>query len=467
MDENHIANESVSKENVKQESNQMTITETKKQGKRVFFVSLGLLLSFVIVTCLFLFFGKNSKTLFLYAINQEYADFVSKQTHFFNNTIGDESKNSTLKMEGSLSVDVDSIDKNLKDLEKYSLDYTIFHDYKKQNLLYQLQTYYDEKTLIDIRTYGTDNILYLELKDLFSKYISVEVKKYENIFDNSSIREEDFDYIIQSTKNLVLESLQDNDFTKTRDKVSMEDKTITALKINYILDEENFKDSYEFVLKEILKDDKFLEIISKYVDIDINQIKEILAHEKSEISNKNYLNGNTFNFSVYFKSLFNEPIKYEIVGNNEKIEYFPKENEKIMIFSENNVQKFSFSMKDNEIHYLIHDKINVTGTLKVTEKNIDLSFNEINDNVSGNLIITNQDKYNGKIKLSIKNEDNNIIINGRYKNTIGQEVKLPKNLKENAISYKKISEEHYNEIIDNISKNEKLSKWLNLTHYKG
>ena len=467
MDENHIANESVSKENVKQESNQMTITETKKQGKRVFFVSLGLLLSFVIVTCLFLFFGKNSKTLFLYAINQEYADFVSKQTHFFNNTIGDESKNSTLKMEGSLSVDVDSIDKNLKDLEKYSLDYTIFHDYKKQNLLYQLQTYYDEKTLIDIRTYGTDNILYLELKDLFSKYISVEVKKYENIFDNSSIREEDFDYIIQSTKNLVLESLQDNDFTKTRDKVSMEDKTITALKINYILDEENFKDSYEFVLKEILKDDKFLEIISKYIDIDINQIKEILAHEKSEISNKNYLNGNTFNFSVYFKSLFNEPIKYEIVGNNEKIEYFPKENEKIMIFSENNVQKFSFSMKDNEIHYLIHDKINVTGTLKVTEKNIDLSFNEINDNVSGNLIITNQDKYNGKIKLSIKNEDNNIIINGRYKNTIGQEVKLPKNLKENAISYKKISEEHYNEIIDNISKNEKLSKWLNLTHYKG
>ena len=430
-------------------------------------VSLGLLLSFLIVTWLFLFFGKNSKTLFLYAINQEYADFVSKQTHFFNNTIGDESKNSTLKMEGSLSVDVDSNDKNLKDLEKYSLDYTIFHDYKKQNLLYQLQTYYDEKTLIDIRTYGTDNILYLELKDLFSKYISVEVKKYENIFDNSSIREEDFDYIIQSTKNLVLESLQDNDFTKTRDKVSMEDKTITALKINYILDEENFKDSYEFVLKEILKDDKFLEIISKYVDIDINQIKEILAHEKSEISNKNYLNGNTFNFSVYFKSLFNEPIKYEIVGNNEKIEYFPKENEKIMIFSENNVQKFSFSMKDNEIHYLIHDKINVTGTLKVTEKNIDLSFNEINDNVSGNLIITNQDKYNGKIKLSIKNEDNNIIINGRYKNTIGQEVKLPKNLKENAISYKKISEEHYNEIIDNISKNEKLSNWLNLTHYKG
>ena len=467
MDENHIANESVSKENVKQESNQITITETKKQGKRVFFVSLGLLLSFLIVTCLFLFFGKNSKTLFLYAINQEYADFVSKQTHFFNNTIGDESKNSTLKMEGSLSVDVDSNDKNLKDLEKYSLDYTIFHDYKKQNLLYQLQTYYDEKTLIDIRTYGTDNILYLELKDLFSKYISVEVEKYENIFDNSSIREEDFDYIIQSTKNLVLESLQDNDFTKTRDKVSMEDKTITALKINYVLDEENFKDSYEFVLKEILKDDKFLEIISKYIDIDINQIKEILAHEKSEISNKNYLNGNTFNFSVYFKSLFNEPIKYEIVGNNEKIEYFPKENEKIMIFSENNVQKFSFSMKDNEIHYLIHDKINVTGTLKVTEKNIDLSFNEINDNVSGNLIITNQDKYNGKIKLSIKNEDNNIIINGRYKNTIGQEVKLPKNLKENSISYEKLTEQHYNEIIDNISKNEKLSKWLNLTHYKG
>ncbi len=467
MDENHIANESVSKENVKQESNQITITETKKQGKRVFFVSLGLLLSFLIVTCLFLFFGKNSKTLFLYAINQEYADFVSKQTHFFNNTIGDESRNSTLKMVGSLSVDVDSNDKNLKDLEKYSLDYTIFHDYKKQNLLYQLQTYYDEKTLIDIRTYGTDNILYLELKDLFSKYISVEVKKYENIFDNSSIREEDFDYIIQSTKNLVLESLQDDDFTKTRDKVSMEDKTITALKINYILDEENFKDSYEFVLKEILKDDKFLEIISKYIDIDINQIKEILAHEKSEISNKNYLNGNTFNFSVYFKSLFNEPIKYEIVGNNEKIEYFPKENEKIMIFSENNVQKFSFSMKDNEIHYLIHDKINVTGTLKVTEKNIDLSFNEINDNVSGNLIITNQDKYNGKIKLSIKNEDNNIIINGRYKNTIGQEVKLPKNLKENSISYEKLTEQHYNEIIDNISKNEKLSKWLNLTHYKG
>lgn len=464
MDENHIANESVSKENVKQESNQITITETKKQGKRVFLVSLGLLLSFLIVTCLFLFFGKNSKTLFLYAINQEYADFVSKQTHFFNNTIGDESKNSTLKMEGSLSVDVDSNDKNLKDLEKYSLDYTIFHDYKKQNLLYQLQTYYDEKTLIDIRTYGTDNILYLELKDLFSKYISVEVEKYENIFDNSSIREEDFDYIIQSTKNLVLESLQDNDFTKTRDKVSMEDKTITALKINYVLDEENFKDSYEFVLKEILKDDKFLEIISKYIDIDINQIKEILAHEKSEISNKNYLNGNTFNFSVYFKSLFNEPIKYEIVGNNEKIEYFPKENEKIMIFSENNVQKFSFSMKDNEIHYLIHDKINVTGTLKVTEKNIDLSFNEINDNVSGNLIITNQDKYNGKIKLSIKNEDNNIIINGRYKNTIGQEVKLPKNLKENSISYEKLTEQHYNEIIDNISKNEKLSKWLNLTH---
>ena len=467
MDENHIANESISEENVKQESNQMMVTETKKQGKRVFFVSLGLILSFVIVTCLFLFFGKNSKTLFLYAINQEYADFVSKQTHFFNNTIGDESKNSTLKMEGSLSVDVDSNDKNLKDLEKYSLDYTIFHNYKKQNLLYQLQTYYDEKTLIDIRTYGTKNILYLELKDLFSKYISVEVEKYENIFDNSSIREEDFDYIIQSTKNLVLESLQDDDFTKTRDKVSMEDKTITALKINYVLDEENFKDSYEFVLKEILKDDKFLEIISKYIDIDINQIKEILAHEKSEIPNKNYLNGNIFNFSVYFKSLFNEPIKYEIIGNNEKIEYFPKEKEKIMIFSENNIQKFSFSIKDNEIDYSINDEINVTGTLKVTEKKLDFSFNEMNHNISGNLIITNQDKYNGKIKLLIKNEDNSIMVNGRYKNTIGQEVKLPKNLKENAISYEKLTEEHYNEIINNISKNEKLNKWLNLNHYKG
>ena len=134
MNKTHIDNKAFSKEKMKKKSNQIPKVERKKQEKRIFLVSLGLLICFGVATCLFLFFGKNSKTLFLYAVNQEYADFVSKQPIFFSNSANEEAKKSTMKMTGSISLNVNSSDKTLLELENYSLDYKIFLSNFLQNL---------------------------------------------------------------------------------------------------------------------------------------------------------------------------------------------------------------------------------------------------------------------------------------------------------------------------------------------
>ena len=428
--------------------------ETKKQGKRIFFVSFFLVIIFAIITGFFLFFGKNSKTLFLYAINQEYANFISSQSNLFNSSIQEEASSSTLTTEGSLDFTVHSKNNTLKEFEKYSFDYVVARDYQEQNLFYQLQTYYDEKTLVDVRTYGTKNILYLELKNIFSKYISVEVDEYEKLFEDSSVKRDDIEYLIQSMKNLILESLQENDFVKSREKIDFENKRISTSKISYLLNEENFKESYEFVLNGILKDDKFLEILSEYTDKETEDVKQFIEEEKNDIENKTYLDGKTYELSIYFKGIFNEPLKYVISSEKNNLEYLVKNNEKEVVYKEETKEKMHLHIKKNEIAYTIDDEISLEGNLTFSDKKFEVNFEEKTQNFMGTLMISNQDKYKGKIKLTLKNNDDEIILEGNYQNKIGEAITLPNDLKENSIPYDKLTEEHYNEIMENILNNE-------------
>lgn len=475
---------------------------TKKDSKKIIVPIVVILIFLVALFAIYNFVFCNSKSIFLRAINSEYQKLDDKLNKITNSDLNTMAKNKAIKANYTFDIDINADDivagtnyeGLIDEINKLNFEMNTGVDNKNKKFSYNIKANYEQDNLINAFAYGQKEKIYIELKDLFDKYIEVPVKEYDTIFESSE-NLEDSKYIVKTVKDSFLNNLNEKEFIKTSTKTDINGKNKAVKKITYSLNEKKSLILIKDILTELKENDKFIE---KYANIsnaskgkvkkDINQaIKKIKSDIKTATDNEK-----TIEMSVYTEGLLNKVVKYEIrlLDDEEKTALTYSDYKDIITikaYSDDNVftSKTVKTSKNTYKTKINMDDFKIVVNSKITKERNSHKFTMTQkDNsdieVTGEFVTTSKEiekkkKYNGNLKfnLSIKLDDKKISIdmNGKSVYKVVNNIKIPNDV-DNSISYNKLSDNDYTTIMTNLNKNEKLvelisniSKYMNTSDY--
>lgn len=315
--------------------------------------------------------------------------------NYFNyleeNIANTNSKSSSLKfnVKGDTNGDDGKVFKILNNLD-FTINYDI--DYKNDIVNLDLNTNYYGDKLININTYIENNTLYFYSGDLYNKYIEYKIDKDGN---GEKVTKEDIKILVNGIKNAIRESLKDEYFTKSNEKV--DGKTLNKVELN--LNDSNTKRINEDIINCLLRNDSFIDSTAKLMGKDRDEVKGLFNDELNNIKDEEYTDTT---ISLYTK--FTKFVMLEIKDDNDKL---------------------TIKKEDNIYSYKLEGSESYNGTIEVNSSN---------------------ENYN----IIIKDNDNlEINISGNFnKNT-----EVDKKDVSNSVTIDKITENEKEEIFDKVSKN--------------
>lgn len=315
--------------------------------------------------------------------------------NYFNyleeNIANTNSKSGSLKfnVKGDTNGDDGKVFKILNNLD-FTINYDI--DYKNDIVNLDLNTNYYGDKLIDINTYIENNTLYFYSGDLYNKYIEYKIDKDGN---GEKVTKEDIKTLVNGIKNAISESLKDEYFTKSNEKV--DGKMLNKVELN--LNNSNTKSIYEDIINCLLRNDSFIDSAAKLMGKNIDEVKELFNDELNNIKDEEYTDTT---ISLYTK--FTKFIMLEIRDDNDKL---------------------TIKKEDNIYSYKLEGSESYNGTIEVN---------------------SSDENYNVIIKC---NDNLEIKINGSFnKNT-----EVDKKDVSNSVMVDEITENEMEEIFDKVSKN--------------
>ena len=424
----------------------------------------------------------NSKNVFIKVLNKEYKNIEN----ILDNLDIDYDK--TIKINSDFSFDVNASDKYKDEInqniltEINSLEYFInaIHNSKNREFSFELNTKYDTKDLFDVAIYGQNKNIYVELKNLYDKYIEFPVEEYDSLFENPNIEINKIKYVLKTIKNNLFKNLNEKEFKKTKEKLNIKENKIQVNKIEYEFTEEKTIKILINIFKSLKKDKKFIKYISEIGLIDEKKVESDINEFIKDLESKTEFEDETFvSLSIYTKGLLNNYIGFEInINNLGKINIYNYNDiiyGNLYITGKKVAELTSKKQKENQYETIINiqneeDKTNITINSKITENLIDIDYNIINSEIiiDGKLTEKIKEKdsintNNSKLSINIKDNDELVAtININNNTTIEQTDELFTNILTKAkIKYENISEEDMNLIYENILKNETMMNFIN------
>ena len=455
---NQVINEDISKD-----------FSIKKKNKSVIIIAIIAIL--VLALCLLYKFIYNPKKLFIRSINKQYTEVENYLDDLIKETSNKKAMTISNDLEFNVKVD-ESISNNstnslIDEINKLKLNSEIGYDKKNKQMLINVNALYEKDSIINLITYVKDKNLYLELKDLFDKYIIVPVDDYDSYFKNT-ISESDIKYILKKTKDVYINNLDEKNFKKSNETIKIDGKDTKVSKISYEISQKEAYILGENILKELKNDSKYIEALATISNEDKETIKKAMEKGveslQKDISSKEFDSKNRISFVTYVKGITNKSVGYEVLVNgsdNVKISYTKGDNNTIKVVMNNeeilNVQiyndkiKMSINVEDKKITFDISKKVNG----KKTTYDYDLNISGMS--VTGNIIVDmkkeNKDgsyeaevdvnaNVMGLVKLNVKNT---------AKAVITDELKLPD--LSNSINYEKLTDDDINNIKSKLYEN--------------
>ena len=307
------------------------------------------------------FFGMTPKQYYTNIINNIYEKGKEITDKYDNSRY----LNETSIIDGELTLDSNM--PGFEEYKNYKLNYNFGIDYKNKKVQLGAGLADNSKTLIDLYTYIEKELLYLKSNTIFSDIISF--KDIVNITEsddseNKEISSDDLNYILMKTKDSIINSLDDKDFTTSRDKIMISNKETNVKKISYILDKEKDKKILNNIVNTYKSDDRILDILSKASSSSKEEIKKQFDNYKVEGSDYNVA------FNIYVNK--NRIVKYEIYNINDdsnKFELLVDNN----IYTINNQSTEVIINKKKDNNYLI--ELNNAG-----QRIANINYNKENDN---------------------------------------------------------------------------------------
>ena len=297
-----------------------SFVEPKKKSKAWIVILLVVVL--LLGGCAYYYFVLTSpKTIFTKLVNNDNLKLTE------NNI-----KNKAAKT--SINLKLNSKDETYKEmvdlLENINLEFS-YDVNNKEELIYDINATYKDKTAIDIKAISKKDISYLSLGDIYDKVLSVSTKEETNEAADELSKE-----VYTSILNAVKDSLNDATYEKTITKYNSKYVTKATLKIDDKL--------IKSILDKLIKDDKFITNIASISSLSKEEITDELNKVMSSTSDIDA------NVNLYLSLLGNKILSVE-VGN-------PFNN--ITVEKDNNQYKYKIIAESEEL---------ISGYLEIKENN--------------------------------------------------------------------------------------------------
>lgn len=439
----------------------------------------------VLALAALLYFGYtklfNPKQLFVNAINNNYKQLENLFDDTKNTTKLSDTKPAIVEEDLSLNLEVDDslLDSDTKaiidEINKLKINAKVGIDSKEKEGLVNLNALYDKSSLIDLGAYLKDNKIYFDLKDLYSKLIEVPLDEMDIELDQAKMNydTEDLKYIVKTTKDAYLNNLDNKDFKKSTSTLKIDGKEVKTTRISYSLNEKEATELTKKAFKELIKDSKYINTLSKVSGADKKEIKDSIQEMLDELSdNKDFDEDTTITFNTYVKGFKHDNVGFDFViegkDTNTKLAYYKNADVKeISITSDDEFTlKAKITDKKIKINASADEQevtINIDKKEEKNKKTYDYTISSQGVSLKGSVIVDvkedSEDKYEAKITSSAS-------MMGMAKATITVNVKaetvksldLP-SLKD-SISYDKLTEEDTNNIMNKLMQNEALQKLI-------
>ena len=423
----------------------------------------------------------NPKQLFVNSINKNYEQLENLFDDTKSNTKLSDSKPSVVEESLSMKLDVDKslIDNDTKkiidEVNKLKVNAKVGVNPKNKEGFVNLGALYDNDSLINLGAYLKDNKAYIELKDLYNKIIEVPLDELDIDIDQAKMNydTEDIKYIVRTSKDAVLNSLDGKDFKKSKATIKIDGNEVKTTRISYELNQKDANELSKKALKELVKDKKYIKTLSKLSGEKEDKIKESLEETIKNLEDvKDFDSKTTMTLNAYVKGLKNENVGFDIVAKNEdetvKLAYY--KNSDVKEFSLVGGDKLSLTVKSTDkkikVNVKAEDtelKINVDKKEEKNKTTYDYTISSQGMSITGSVIIdvkeNTEDKYEAKITSSAS-------MMGMVKATVTVDInaKTVKSLDfpslNNSISYDKLTEEDMNNISTKLMQNKALQKLI-------
>lgn len=325
-----VVAEEVAPQNVSNETQEgYEFIPSKKKGKKGPFIVIALV---IIALAAVLYFANtffaNPKKMFVKSVNKGYKEVENFIDDAFKTNSS--TKPMVLSNDFNLNIKIDDslIDTNTKglidEINKIKLETEIGYDQKNKQMLMVLGALYDNKSLISAGAYAKEESMYFELKDLLDKYIEVPMEDYDTYFEQSTVDVDDIKYVMSKTKDAFVNSLDENNFKKSKATIKVDGKNVKATKVTYALSEEKAKKLAKKAFSELVKDSKYIEALATLSGTDKDEIKESLEETVDELTEEiesgDLDKENVLSFVVYTKGFMADAVGYELVIEDEELE---------------------------------------------------------------------------------------------------------------------------------------------------
>lgn len=429
------------------------LEKEKKGNKKVVLIVISILVLLALIAGAIIYFLNKPKVLFFNSVNKTYNQIIEELTDYKSDSLKDY-KNKAVNSTFSLKANLQTKNPEYKELadfiNKLSIDMKSDVDYKNKEFAYNIDLKSNNNTLINSSFYGTKQNMYIELKDLFSKYIKIDMSEnYDEVFTEDMNK--DLKLIVETVKDTYLKQLDNKDFTKTKEEIDINGKKVKTTKLSLNLDSKRFKEINEGAIDELLLDDEFIKAVSNYADLDEKDVKESLEDAKKTTFDDEELVINTYlnkKDSIKYEMIVKSDSEDLVVSGIDYDDYFDltvkegdsilasltKEDDKIFVKLGTMTMEIN-KESDNKYNIFIKSGSDeITGTLVTTEKEISKTEE------SGTFTLT---LYFDRItKLTVSGKSNIKIVD---------KIEIP-DLKNN-VDANDLTEEDYNTIMTKLMQN--------------
>ena len=250
-----------------------------------------------------------------------------------------------------------------------------------------------------------------QLLDLGTSMTETEITEtfaqIEQLFSQAGVSNEDMQYLVTKVSDLFIESLDEKKLSQEKSSITFNGQGVQVDKNSYVLDNENYKRTIDFILEGIEKDERANKIVSGYFGTEIKAIRE-------ELKNADFSSTPTIKINIYTAGRKKDVIGYNIeVDNKELLHYYFDDkgfefkindvtlSEGVEVTAETNIDLLVTGVKDgNNTNVSIKVSSEEIATLVVKkwdEKGIDLTY-VVN--------VGEGQKISGALKVSIDKGNN-------------------------------------------------------------
>jgi len=371
------------------------MNDYRKQNKRN---NILLIIVVIVVFLVFLYFGGN---FFIKKFDSRliFINFFDDVFENLNDTVldySDEFKNTNIQSENNISLSF-NID---EDIELNSIGFNTITqlDIDSSNLFVDYKYLENEKELLNFQiSYDNQNFYFLfnELFDKVLKMNSLEEEdkiEFDNIMDlvqeqinrNFNISSSEFIKLLELTKEIVIDNIDEDKFLRSKEEVTIEEVKYKLDKHTYVLEGNDYNEFIIGILTDIKDNNEYMDILVNIFDLHkdnlINQLDEMIDEQNNNTDNikEEYI--------IYTKGLFREVVGFGIVSTNDT----EQSNIEIKYFNIND--KYKLLIKDDsnsfeDSYYLFEGKKQDDIIRLIFKENEKLKFNITYKNVGNSMEI--------------------------------------------------------------------------------